>query len=115
MGLATGYTKSWCMDIMSGRKQGFSTQTATILKKAKEFVASLDGELALQSKIQPVVYMFRAKNFYDMADKQEHVITPNNPMSDYRLFDPFSTIDYLVRVCLHMCVYMCVFVHDSII
>ena len=84
IGLATGYTKSWCMDIISGHRQGFTSNTATILKKAKEFVASLDGELALQSKIQPVVYMFRAKNFYDMADKQEHVITPNNPMSDYQ-------------------------------
>ena len=82
LGLATGYTKSWVMDIISGKTGGFTKNTATLLKKAKEFIATLDGELALQSKIQPVVYMFRAKNFYGMADKQEHVITPNNPLGD---------------------------------
>lgn len=82
LGLATGYTKGWVCDILNGKNMGFSKNTATILKKAREFVATLDGELALQSKIQPVVYMFRAKNFYGMADKQEHVITPNNPLGD---------------------------------
>jgi hypothetical protein len=84
MCLAMGYEKAWLSDIISGRRSGFTSETAKILKKATEFCASCDGELALQSKIQPVVYMFRAKNFYDMADKQEHVITPNNPMSDYQ-------------------------------
>lgn len=84
MCIAMGYEKAWLSDIISGRRSGFSPDTAKILKKATEFVASCDGELALQSKIQPVVYMFRAKNFYDMADKQEHIITPNNPLSDYQ-------------------------------
>ena len=84
MCIALGYEKAWLSDIISGRRGGFTPETAKILKKATEFVASCDGELALQSKIQPVVYMFRAKNFYDMADKQEHIITPNNPLSDYQ-------------------------------
>ena len=84
MCIALGYEKAWLSDIISGRRGGFTPETAKILKIATEFVASCDGELALQSKIQPVVYMFRAKNFYDMADKQEHIITPNNPLSDYQ-------------------------------
>jgi hypothetical protein len=82
MCLACGYTKSWVADITTGRKIGFSHNTAEILKKAQEFIASCDGELALQSKIQPVVYMFRAKNFYGMTDKQEMVVTPNNPLGE---------------------------------
>ena len=52
------------------------------LKKAKNLIASLDAELAQEGKIQPVVYMFRAKNFYGMQDKQEVVVTPNNPLGD---------------------------------
>lgn len=82
MCLALGYTKGWVADILSGKNIGFSHETATILKKAREFIASCDGELALQSKIQPVVYMFRAKNFYGMTDKQEMVVTPNNPLGE---------------------------------
>ena len=84
MCLSLGYTKSWVSDILSGKNIGFSHETANILKKAREFIASCDGELALQSKIQPVVYMFRAKNFYGMTDKQEMVVTPNNPLGDYQ-------------------------------
>ena len=82
MCLALGYTKGWISDILLGKKVGFSPNTATIIKKAREFIASCDGELALQSKIQPVVYMFRAKNFYGMTDKQEMVVTPNNPLGE---------------------------------
>ena len=66
----------------SGVKKGFSPNTANILKKAKNLIASMDAELAQEGKIQPVVYMFRAKNFYGMTDKQEVVVTPNNPLGD---------------------------------
>jgi hypothetical protein len=82
MCLACGYTRSWINDVVSGKRVGFSSKTAELLKKAQEFIASCDGELALQSKIQPVVYMFRAKNFYGMTDKQEMVVTPNNPLGE---------------------------------
>lgn len=58
-------------EIISGKHRGFSPATANILKKAKNLIASLDAELALDSKIQPVVYMFRAKNYYGMKDTQD--------------------------------------------
>jgi hypothetical protein len=37
----------------------------------------MDAELAQEGKIQPVVYMFRAKNYYGMKDQQDVVVTPN--------------------------------------
>ena len=89
MCLACGYSRSWVGEILAGRKKGFSSMTVEILKKAREILATADGELALQSKIQPVVYMFRSKNFYGMSDKQEVVLTPSNPLGDY---DDPSTI-----------------------
>lgn len=82
MCLAMSMPRTTVFDIESGRTQGFSSRTSDIIKKAKNLIASLDAELAQEGKIQPVVYMFRAKNFYGMADKQEVVVTPNNPLGD---------------------------------
>lgn len=82
MCLACGYSRTWMSDIMSGRKGGFSHLTAEILQKAREILATTDGELALQSKIQPVVYLFRSKNFYGMVDKVDHVVTSAHPLGD---------------------------------
>lgn len=56
---------------------GFSPVTKDIAFHAKQILASIDAELAAEGKTQPVVYMFRAKNFYDMRDQQEMVLTPN--------------------------------------
>ncbi len=82
MCLACGYSKEWMGDILKGKSKGFSSMTSEILKKARDILAANDGELAQQSKIQPVVYMFRSKNFYGMVDKQEVVTTTNNPLGD---------------------------------
>lgn len=77
---------SWCrqhvFEIESGKARGFSPITSDIIKKAKNLIASLDAELALEGKIQPVVYMFRSKNFYGMKDQQDVVVTPNHS-NDY--------------------------------
>ena len=82
MCLAIGYDRSTIFDWESGRRGGFSSSTADIIKKAKHILAGIDAELSQEGKIQPVVYMFRAKNFYGMADKQEVIVTPNNPLGD---------------------------------
>lgn len=61
----------------TGESRGFSPVTKDIAFQAKQILASIDAELAQEGKTQPVVYMFRAKNFYDMRDQQEYVVTPN--------------------------------------
>lgn len=53
---------------------------ANMIKRAKEIMAAIDAELVSNNKIPQVTYIFRAKNFYQMADKSEVVLTPNNPM-----------------------------------
>ena len=77
MCLTTGYTYWWFNDIVTGRRKGFSPETAETLKKARAFLMTFDAKLAVSGKMNFLAYCFRAKNYYGMVDKQEHVITPN--------------------------------------
>ena len=77
MCLALSMPRSTVFDWESGNTRGLGPATSDILKKAKNLIASLDAELAQEGKIQPVVYMFRAKNYYGMKDQQDVVVTPN--------------------------------------
>jgi len=80
MAQVTGYTMSTVWDWETGRRHGFSTETADIIKKAKEFLRTFDAKLLLEGAINPVSYIFRAKNYYGMKDQQEYVLTPNQPL-----------------------------------
>lgn len=53
-----------------------------MIKRAKEILAALDAELVSNNKLPVVSYIFRAKNFYQLSDKTEVVLTPNNPMDN---------------------------------
>ena len=77
MANAIGYHRSTLNDWENGIQNGFSPVTKDIIKQAKQILASIDAELAQEGKTQPVVYMFRAKNFYGMRDQQDVVLTPN--------------------------------------
>lgn len=76
MCMCTGYGYSYIHDIETGRRKGFSPDTADIIKKAKNFLMTFDAKLAVSGKMNFLAYCFRAKNYYGMVDKQEHVITP---------------------------------------
>lgn len=82
MALTCGYGVHEWLDIVSGRRRGFSEETATVIKKAKSFLAAFDAKMAVTGEINFLAYCFRAKNYYGMADKQEVVLTPNNPLGD---------------------------------
>lgn len=80
MANALGYHRNSLNDWENGVKPGFSPATKDIIHQAKQILASIDAELAQEGKTQPVIYMFRAKNFYGMKDQQEMVLTPNTGM-----------------------------------
>lgn len=82
MVLCTGYTRSGFWDIENGVRQGFSSETANIIKKAKEFLSAFDADLLIKNKLNPVAYIFRAKNYYGMKDQTETVLTARNPMGE---------------------------------
>lgn len=79
MCLALGTTRTTVWEWQQGN---MGTVRANIVKKAKEILAALDAELVSKGKIPQVTYIFRAKNFFGMVDKQEYVLTPNNPLGD---------------------------------
>ena len=74
--LSTGFSYWYMHDIEVGKRKGFSPETAQIIKKAKAFLMTFDAKLAVSGKMNFLAYCFRAKNYYGMVDKQEHVITP---------------------------------------
>ena len=77
MANAVGYHRNTLNDWETGANGGFSPATKDIMHQAKQILASIDAELATEGKTQPVIYMFRAKNFYGMKDQQDVVVTPN--------------------------------------
>lgn len=48
-----------------------------VIKRAKDIIAAYDAQLAMDNKVFPGTYAFRAKNYYGMKDQQDVVVTPN--------------------------------------
>ena len=64
------------------QKAQVNPERAEMIIRAKETIAAIDAKLAIEGKITPVTYIFRAKNFYGMRDQQEVVVAPVNPLGD---------------------------------
>lgn len=73
--LAIGYGRSTVHDWMSGMIL-VSERRRNAVKRAYEMIHATEAELATNFQIQPVVYMFRSKNYFGMSDKQEvqHIV-----------------------------------------
>ena len=56
-------------------------ETVGVSKLRNNLMAFL--KMVQEGKINPVTYIFRAKNYFGLQDKQEYVITPNNPLGDH--------------------------------
>jgi len=80
MALSTGYAVSTVWDWEHGRRQGFSPETAEIIKKAKSFMQTFDAKLVTTGALNFLTYCFRAKNYYGMVERSEVVLTPNQPL-----------------------------------
>ena len=78
MAMYTGYTYATVYDWETGRNHGFSGDTSNLVKKAKEYLKMFDAKLVVSGKVNPIVYFFRAKNYYGMQDKQEFEISSSN-------------------------------------
>ena len=47
-----------------------------------EVLSAYDAGLAIEGKMNPVPYIFRAKNYYGLKDQTDVVVTSNNPLGD---------------------------------
>ena len=81
MSLYCGYTSQTFRDWVVGRRKGFSDEpepgltTAEIAKKAIEMMHNVDAVMAETVMKNPAAYIFRSKNYYGMADRQEITVT----------------------------------------
>ena len=58
-------------------------ERAALIQQAKEVLAAIDAKLVSEGKIPQVTYIFRAKNYFDLRDQQEVVVTPAiDPMGE---------------------------------
>lgn len=81
MCMATGYSRKACWEWETGQARSeLGSRAGNIIKKAKDFLATFESEMVTEGKINPVVYIFRAKNFFGMKDVQDYIVTPNSPM-----------------------------------
>ena len=80
--LALGYSRTTVFDWENGRH--CSPERSNMIKKAKELISTTDSILVSEGKINPVVYIFRAKNYFGMKDQQDIVDKPDSPLGDYQ-------------------------------
>ncbi len=81
MSMALGYDRATIWKWENGA-EGSTPSRRNLIKKAKEILASFDAQMVNEGKINPVTYIFRAKNYFGLKDQQEHVLTPNNPLGE---------------------------------
>ena len=79
MSLALGVDRKTLWRWENG-EEGSTPARRHMIKKAKELLASIDADLVQKGKIPQITYIFRAKNYFDMHDKQEHVHSTPSPL-----------------------------------
>ena len=82
LALSLGVTRQSAWQTATGKYGSPARQR--MLARAKDILSAIDAELVQTGKVNPVVYIFRAKNFYDMRDQQDVVITPNQPLGEQK-------------------------------
>jgi len=77
LALALGITREtlWKWEQMNDER-------GNIIKKAKDCIASYDADMVTAGKMNPVPYIFRAKNYYGMRDQVDIVATPGQQLQD---------------------------------
>lgn len=94
MCLAIGYDRrtvwDWEVERHCGLVQDSTLSVSDIVKRAKEFLASYDAEAAMSGKLNPVLYIFRSKNYYGLQDKQEITIEPKQPLGKTKTMEEIA-------------------------
>lgn len=75
MCLCLGADRDTVLDWGNGTK---GAKRAGLIKRAKHVLAAIDADLVLKGMINPVAYIFRAKNYYGLKDQQDVVVQAKN-------------------------------------
>ena len=74
LALACGISRQSLFGWATGQ---YHSEMQPIAQWAKDTLAAFDAKAVIDGKMFPTTYIFRSKNFYDMKDQQEVVVTPN--------------------------------------
>ncbi len=66
----------------TGELRGEKSDHRNLIKRAMSAIEELWEDYMLNGKINPVTGIFLGKNHFGYTDKQDVVITPNNPLGD---------------------------------
>ncbi len=58
-----------------------------IAKRIRQLLADFDANLLVNGKLNPVAYIFRAKNYYGMKDQTESVVKHENNLGETKSAD----------------------------
>lgn len=75
--MRTGYSTAWLNGVKNGLIAGFSPETKNIIIRTRQFLKTFDAKLVITGEMNPIVYFFRAKNYYEMKDQQEVTFSGN--------------------------------------
>ena len=81
MALALDIDRTYLWELRTGRK-GKNAEVANTLKKAMKMLQLYLSDCMQNGKINPVSGIFLLKNNFGYQDKQEVIVTPNNPLGD---------------------------------
>lgn len=82
LALALGITRKCLYDW-----EQLDNRRGDIIKKAKDAIACYDAEMVTSGKMNPVPYIFRAKNYYGMRDQVDIVAAPAASLADQSAAD----------------------------
>lgn len=75
---AMGITRDDVYDWENGRSR--SSEHSVLIKKVKSFCSSYREMLGADGRLNPVTLVWWQKNYDGLVDRQEVVLTPNNPL-----------------------------------
>lgn len=79
---ALGYSRKTLWAIRNGTRRGSQTELIEVIDSAYRVLEEMWENYMLNGKINPVSGIFLGKNYFGYADKQEVVLTPNNPLDN---------------------------------
>ena len=80
MSLALGYSRMSVWQWKNGVK--CDEERHQIIQAAYDTIAAFDADMAINGAMNPIIYIFRSKNFYDMQDRTEVIVGQSNPLGD---------------------------------